>query len=133
MTGRPIRIRNEHKTPCNSHLYPIRNQSWNVLIPQQIRNVATLPAFKVAEVVPIRMQCEVHPWMKAWLLVLDHPYAAVTTPDGRFQINWLPEGDHELWVWHERTGYIEKKLPVCVRNRKVTRCEPFSFGTADMN
>ena len=44
--------------------------------------------------------------MKAWLVVRDNPYAAVTGPDGSFEIANLPAGEVELQLWHEKAGYI---------------------------
>jgi hypothetical protein len=42
--------------------------------------------------------------MRGWLLIVDHPYAAVTDEDGRFEIPQLPAGEHRFRLWHERPG-----------------------------
>jgi hypothetical protein len=50
---------------------------------------------------PIPVQDDVHPWMLAWWLVLDHPYFAVTDGQGRFTIHDVPTGPQQVIVWQE--------------------------------
>jgi hypothetical protein len=50
---------------------------------------------------PVRVTCDFHTWMLAWHLPLDHPYAALTGPDGAFTIADVPAGKHKFVVWHE--------------------------------
>ncbi len=50
------------------------------------------------------VKCDIHPWMKAWVHVVDHPFFTVTKEDGQFEIDGLPEGQFELEFWHERMG-----------------------------
>ena len=68
---------------------------------------------------PVRFKCDVHPWMFAFLFVMDHPFFATTGADGRFSIDGLPAGKHTLVAWHEVYG--ELRLPVEVpSDGKVT-------------
>lgn len=54
---------------------------------------------------PFPVTCSIHPWMKAYMSVMDHPYFAVTDQDGRFSIKNLPAGvDLDFRVWQERVG-----------------------------
>jgi hypothetical protein len=46
--------------------------------------------------------------MKAWLLVLDHPYAVVSNSDGRFELPRLPAGEWTFRVWQERAGLLKQ-------------------------
>jgi hypothetical protein len=57
-------------------------------------------------VVPMPVQCNIHPWMKGYVLSLDHPYAAVTGDEGKFEIKDMPVGEHEFQFWHD-SGYLE--------------------------
>lgn len=66
------------------------------------------------ERLPITVKCDYHPWMTAYWLVVEHPYAAVTNEKGEFTIKNLPVGDHEFRVWHERCGWVERKFEVTV-------------------
>ena len=63
---------------------------------------------KLPEGLPTQVECSIHPWMEAYWLVLDHPYAAITTPDGKFRIEKLPAGEHDFVVWQENVGYLER-------------------------
>ena len=51
---------------------------------------------------PIPVSCSIHPWMKAWMMVCDHPYFAVTDAEGNFEIKNVPAGvELEFRVWQE--------------------------------
>jgi hypothetical protein len=60
----------------------------------------------VAERRPILVSCDIHSWMKAYLMVFDHPFFAVTGPDGSFEIKGVPPGEQNLVLWQERVGYV---------------------------
>lgn len=53
-----------------------------------------------------------HPWPRAYVAVFDHPYYAVTKPDGSFSIDGVPPGRYTLVAWHERTGKKEQTVDV---------------------
>jgi hypothetical protein len=53
-----------------------------------------------------------HAWPRAYLAVFDHPYFAVTKPDGSFRIDSVPPGKYTLVAWHERTGRTEQSVTV---------------------
>jgi hypothetical protein len=53
-----------------------------------------------------------HAWPRAFLAVFDHPYFAVTRPDGSFTIAGVPPGKYTLVAWHERTGRAEQSVTV---------------------
>jgi hypothetical protein len=62
-----------------------------------------------AERTPAEVTCDIHPWMKAWWMVLDHPYFAVTDAKGYFEIKNAPAGSQKLVVWQEavdKGGFI---------------------------
>jgi hypothetical protein len=60
----------------------------------------------------IKVKCDAHEWMHAWIMELDHPYFATTGADGHFTIKDVPPGTYTLAVWHEAAG--EKSAPVVV-------------------
>jgi len=60
---------------------------------------ATAKAGDVIDIV-----CNVHPWMHAYAVVVEHPYAAVTAEDGSFTIPDLPAGSYTLEAWHPKLG-----------------------------
>lgn len=53
-----------------------------------------------------------HSWPRAYIAVFDHPYFAVTGPDGKFSIDGIPPGKYTLATWHERTGKHEQPIEV---------------------
>jgi hypothetical protein len=55
---------------------------------------------------PARVACAIHPWMQAYVLVLAHPYFAVTDEDGNFEIKNVPAGKLRLMGWYEPVGYV---------------------------
>lgn len=60
----------------------------------------------------IKILCEVHPWMSAYVVVTDHPYHAVTDVYGEYEIRDVPPGTYRLKVWHEGLGMQEKQAEV---------------------
>jgi hypothetical protein len=54
---------------------------------------------------PFLVTCNIHPWMKAYMIVRDNPYFAVTDKNGRFEIKNVPAGvELGFRVWQERIG-----------------------------
>lgn len=41
-----------------------------------------------------------HPWMSAYIVVVDHPYCTVTDANGRFVLTDVPPGKYTLRIWH---------------------------------
>jgi len=60
-----------------------------------------------AAAVPLPVTCNIHPFMKGFVLVQDHPYMAVSAEDGTFEIKNIPAGKREFQFWHE-TGYLRE-------------------------
>jgi hypothetical protein len=93
------------------------------------RNVALGPNGQtesklVAEKRPLALTCDIHPWMKGNIMVFDHPFFAVTAPDGSFEIKGVPAGAQNLVVWQVKTGYVTagaaRGMPVNVKAGEVT-------------
>jgi len=60
----------------------------------------------------VKIYCEVHPWMRAAVLVLENPYYAVVSGDGAFAIRGVPAGHYDLTIWNIDAG--SKKVEVDV-------------------
>jgi plastocyanin len=102
-TGQSLVLKNSDTVGHNSNVATLKNQPSNSLIPAGEERSIT---FKDDEAIPAQVTCNIHPWMKAWLVVRDNPYAAVSKADGSFEIKHLPAGEVELQMWHEKAGYI---------------------------
>ena len=59
----------------------------------------------VADRLPIKIECSIHPWMNGWVRVFDHPYFAVTDENGAFTMPKAPAGDYKLVIWHGSGGF----------------------------
>src|SRR6185295_6171967 len=59
-------------------------------------------------------RCFMHPWMVAYVHVMDHPFYAVTGPDGAFTLKGLPPGEYEITTLHESSRF-EASGPVSVK------------------
>jgi hypothetical protein len=60
-----------------------------------------------------KIKCDVHPWMVAHVNVFEHPYFAVTGPDGAFALPGpLPDGNYTLTAWHETLGELRTEVQV---------------------
>ncbi len=101
--GQEIIIRNSDTVGHNSNVATVKNSPSNNLIPAGSEVTAK---FATDEAIPAQVTCNIHPWMKAWLVVRPNPYAAVSKADGTFEIKDLPVGEVELQFWHEKAGYI---------------------------
>jgi len=99
--GQELLIKNSAPVAHNSNVAglvnPLIGAGGEYLVKAEI-----LPAYKL----PRQISCSIHPWMKAWVLVCDHPYFAVTDKDGKFEIKNAPAGKYRLVVWHEKVGYL---------------------------
>jgi hypothetical protein len=56
------------------------------------------------------IKCDVHPWMRAYAGVMEHPYFATTKADGSFTIKGLVDGEYTVAVWHEKLAGAEVKV-----------------------
>ena len=60
----------------------------------------------------IRVTCDLHSWMRGWVVVADHPFYALTDGGGAFELRGLPAGRYTLKVWQERLGTTSKDVVV---------------------
>lgn len=60
-------------------------------------------SFPMAETF-LRLKCDVHPWMFAYVSVVDHPYFAVTDKNGKYTIKNVPDGKYTLEVFHRKAA-----------------------------
>jgi plastocyanin len=99
--GQVIQIRNGDRTLHNTHGYAGTSTLFNYAQPASSQALERrLP--ESAGV--IKLKCDVHPWMTAFVVVTDNPYFAVTGADGRFSIPGVPAGTYRVEAWHERFG-----------------------------
>jgi len=101
MAGQSIKFLNSDGILHNVHALSKINPEFNIGMPPALKQKVK----KIAKVEPsFAIKCDVHPWMRSYAVVLDHPFFAVTAPDGAFKIDNLPAGTYEIEAWHERLG-----------------------------
>ncbi len=115
-TNQPIDIRNDDPTNHNIHPLPKINQEWNESQPP--KGDAKTKSFPREEVM-IPVKCNVHPWMRAYIAVVHHPFFAVTGDDGSFTIKGLPAGTYTLEAWHETYGTMDQQITVGANDSKT--------------
>lgn len=106
----PLVAKNSDPFLHNVHSQPADNTPINTAQPTIDKKGKKLGT-KVAEY--YRVKCDVHPWMSAWVAVIDNPYFAVTDKDGAFTLPaGLKDGEYTVIAWHEKFDKMEGKLVV---------------------
>ncbi|HEX7723708.1 MAG TPA: carboxypeptidase regulatory-like domain-containing protein [Pyrinomonadaceae bacterium] len=110
-----LKIANEDATTHNTHFMPKNNADWNQSQPEG----ATPLMHKFAEPeVLIPVKCNQHPWEKAYVAVLSHPFFAVSSQNGAYEISGLPPGQYSLVAWHEKFGEQRAEVSIGVKEKK---------------
>jgi hypothetical protein len=99
MKDQKIIIKNSDATLHNIHSMPTVNDQFNFAMPSVVKEKVT--SFSSVEE-PFYIKCDVHPWMKSWVLVQDHPFFAVTDENGNYNIDNIPPGTYEVIAWQEK-------------------------------
>ena len=99
-TDQTIAILSNDPVLHNTDVVAYRNSGQNQTISLD-REGTTKWTFPEAERLPIMVKCDIHPWMRAWWLVVDHPYAALSGKDGTFKIEHVPAGEQEFVAWQD--------------------------------
>lgn len=108
-TGQEITIKNSDDLLHNIHALPFVNKEFNFGQPQ--KGMEEKKKFDQVEVM-VKVKCDVHPWMSAWVGVLDHTFFAVTDASGKFEIAGLPDGTYTIEVWHEKYKSVTADVAV---------------------
>lgn len=126
-TNQKLTITNSDPTQHNIHPTPKNNPEWNQTQPNGAAPIEK--TFARAEVL-IPVKCNQHPWMKAYVGVLKHPFFAVSGEDGTFTLKNVPPGTYTVVAWKEGgANGTEKTMQVTVP-AKGSATADFSFGEA---
>lgn len=107
--GQEFLMRNSDALIHNVRSYAFRNRAFNIAQP------AGTPDRKKVFTKPeraLKIGCDIHGWMTAYVFVMEHPYFAVTNEQGEFKIKGLPAGEYTLEAWHEQFGKQEATFNV---------------------
>ena len=127
MTNQKLSITNSDPTQHNVHPTPKNNPEWNQTQPNGAPPIEK--TFARSEVL-IPVKCNQHPWMKAYIGVLKHPFFAVSGDDGAFTIKGVPPGKYTVAAWREGgAAGTEKTMEVTVAANGAAKAD-FAFGEA---
>jgi plastocyanin len=107
--GQTLSVVNSDPVTHNIHPMAEINREWNHS--QGAGDEPLARKFTKPEIM-IRVKCNIHSWMHAFIGVLDHPYYTVSGDTGSFTIPNLPPGDYTLEAWHEKLGTQDQKITV---------------------
>jgi hypothetical protein len=125
----PLRILNSDNTLHNVHAQARVNKAFNLGMTVKMPEARRI--FDAPEImIPIR--CNVHPWMGAYIGVVDHPFYSVSDSAGFFSLRNLPAGDYTIEAWHEKFGKLSQNIAIGTSENKSI---DFTFKTsqADSN
>jgi len=120
MAGQPIKIRNSDPFLHNVHATPKINKEFNFA--QMVQGGSNEKVFEKPEVL-VRMKCDVHPWMFAYIGVCENPYYAVTDKDGSFKIANVPAGNYTIEAYHLKAGNKVEKITLGASDSKTVNFE----------
>ena len=115
MVGQELRFLNSDPEAHNVRGRPREVDSWNFMISR--KNASRSLRFDKPEI-GIRVGCDVHPWMSAYVSVLTHPYFGISDKQGQVQLKNLPPGEYTAAAWHETLGEKEVELNIKAKENK---------------
>lgn len=136
-TGQKLVLTNSDPLAHNAAVYLNRSSPFNEVI------ASTTPVERIVknpETLPARVDCSIHAWMKAWLVVTEHPYVAFTDADGKFEMKNVPVGTWRFRLWQERRGSLvqvirngtEEKLDKGALSVEIRPGEYSELGTIEI-
>jgi plastocyanin len=121
--GQDLKILNSDTVSHNTHTYAQRSDTnFNKIIPPHSETGEDFK-YQLSESKPVEVKCDIHTWMRAYHLPLDHPWAAITGPNGEYVIKDVPAGTYKFQVWHEAAGgggYLDRNMVVTIKPGEVT-------------
>ncbi|HLH18995.1 MAG TPA: carboxypeptidase regulatory-like domain-containing protein [Bryobacteraceae bacterium] len=116
MAGQSLDIKTSDQTNHNIHPMPKDNPEWNET---QAPGTPDKQKTFARQEVMIPVKCNIHPWMRAYIGVVPHPFFAVTGDDGTYTIKGLPPGTYTVEVWHEKYGTQDQQVTVGAKETKT--------------
>lgn len=121
VAGQTIDIKNSDGTLHNVHTYKGAESWFNQAQP---KGSDALSKESPEDPTIVKFSCDVHPWMRGFVIVTDHPFFAVSGADGSFSLDKIPAGKYKIEAWH--TTYGLKTADVEVADGKPAEVT-FSF------
>lgn len=122
LAGGRARIRNSDAMLHNTHGLLAGRTVFNLALP--VKDQAVDISKRLSKPGVVRVLCDAHPHMFAWMVVHDSPYVTVTDERGAFRIDQVPPGAYKVTLWHEgfrQTGADKDGRPVYDEPRMATK------------
>lgn len=107
--GQVLQVKNSDALLHNVHAITAHDNTFN--IGQPVAGMVFQYKPKTEEIM-LRLKCDIHSWMTAFVGVVPHPYFAVSDDKGTFEIDNVPAGTHKIQTWHERYGVLTQTVKV---------------------
>jgi plastocyanin len=114
-TGGTVEFQNSDRLLHNLHSVSRDNPTFNRTQPKG-RSIPL--TFSKPEI--IQLNCDLHSWMRAWVVVADHPFYALTNDAGEFVLPNVPPGKYVLQIWQEAVGITSRDVSVGPDDARVT-------------
>mgnify|MGYP003577071653 FL=1 len=108
--GEKLKVKNNDPKLHIPHSYHEERTVFNLSLPFRGTTIDATSRIRHAGV--LKVVCDTHAWMLAYIHVFDHPYFAVTDERGAFSISNLPAGTYILNAWHEDAGIRSQEITV---------------------
>jgi len=108
LAGQALQFWNSDQILHNVHGTPEKNREFNLGMPGTLHDKSQV--LNTPEEF-VHVKCDVHPWMKAFVAVMTHPYFDVTGKDGAYSIK-VPPGTYTVEAWQEKLGTTTKQVTV---------------------
>jgi len=111
LLGRRLEVTNSDNATHNVHVFyskprAVGSDNWSQ------KPGARDPVIVENPELPLKIGCEIHTWMRAYVFVMKHGLFAVTSKDGAFSLPALPAGTYDVIAWHEVYGEAKQKVDV---------------------
>ncbi len=115
MVGQKLSVTNTDPVLHNVLMLPRQNLPWNKS--QPIGSTPIETSFDHPELA-IKVLCNIHPWMCAYVFVFAHPYFDVTSKKGTFELKNLPPGTYTIEAWQEKYGTQDQSVTLAAKQAK---------------
>ncbi len=116
--GQTLPVKNSDPLMHNVHSLPKVQGNKEKNVAQPVKDMKSNFTFDKPEIF-VQFKCDVHPWMFAYVGVVDHPYFAVTDKDGNFKISGLPAGEYTVEAMHRKAGAETQKIKIGADEKKT--------------
>jgi len=125
MVGQELDIKNADDTLHNVHTFKGVETWFNQAQPKG----SIVLTKRIEDTQMLTFTCDLHPWTRAFVVVSSHPFFAISSKDGSFSIEKVPDGKYDIEAWH--THYGMKKATVEVIDGKATADVNFTYDGSE--